>query len=132
MNSFFNKPISSTARNIIISASYVFLTALFFAGGYSIGYHNGGGMISTPVAVTTQAEDSTPEPSPTIEPSFYRVILEDGELRLYKDENGSSRLISHEEISEGAFPGYDIEILKGGRSFPTIEDALELMENFLS
>lgn len=132
MNNFFNKPVSPALRNIIISLSYVFLTAVFFAGGYAIGYKNGGGMLSTPAAVTTQAEDSTPSPSPTAEPTGYRVILEDSELRLYKDENGSSRLISHEEISEGAFPGYDIEILKGGRSFSTIEEALELMENFLS
>ena len=120
------------ARNIIISVSYVFLTAFFFAGGYAIGYKNGGGMLSTPTAVTTTAEENTPAPSPTVQPSGYRVILEDGELRLYKDENGSSRLISHEEISEGTFPGYDIEILKGGRTFSTIEEALELMENFLS
>lgn len=132
MNYFFNKPLSPMVRNIIISVSYVFLTAVFFAGGYAIGYRNGGGMLSTPTAVTTTAEENTPVPSPTIQPSGYRVILEDSELRLYKDENGSSRLISHEEISEGAFPGYDIEILKGGRSFSTIEEALELMENFLS
>ncbi len=124
-----------TARHILTAASYVFLTALFFGAGYLIGFENGDGMLSTPVSVSSAAEDSaTPAPSPvhTEAVTAYRVILEDGELRLYLDENGTSKLISNETVSEALFPKNDIESLKAGLLFSSLEDALSMMENFLS
>lgn len=131
---FFKKPISPKLRNILITASYVFLTALFFTAGYSVGYYNGGGMLTSSVTVETiQTEPPMPAtPSPTVSPVQYRVILEDGELRLYEDTGETSKVISHEKISEWSFPSYDMDTLKEGRIFLNIEDAVSLMENFLS
>ncbi len=116
-------------RYIILSASYLFLTALFFAAGYSIGYRSGGALseqVSAMVAASPAASEAADEMR------RYRVILEDGELRLYSDENGISRLISAENISESPFPARDIAILKEGVSFEDQNDAFALMENFLS
>jgi hypothetical protein len=95
--------------------------------GCAIGYNNGR---IEPVSVTTAAEEETA--APTVAPQIYRVILEDGELRLYSDKDGISRLISSEEISEQSFPSSDTAALKEGRSFKELNEALELMENFLS
>lgn len=123
-----------TSRHILTAASYVFLTALFFGAGYLIGFENGDDMLSTPVSVSSSADetDTTPSPAPTEMSASYRVILEDGELRMYLDENGGSRLVSNEQVSEALFPKSDIETLKKGLFFNTLEEALSMMENFLS
>lgn len=123
-----------TSRHILTAASYVFLTALFFGAGYLIGFENGDGMLSTPVSVSSSADetDTTPSPAPTEMSASYRVVLEDGELRMYLDENGGSRLVSNEQVSEALFPKSDIETLKKGLFFNTLEEALSMMENFLS
>ena len=122
---------SKTLRYILISASYVFLTAVFFLGGYYTGFKSGGSIIneSTAEAIVPAAAAPAAE---TILPQQYRVILEDSELRLYSDENGISRLISSEEISEGSFPTRDVAVLKEGVIFNRTQDALTFMENFLS
>ena len=120
-------------RNITTILSYLFLTAIFFIFGLFIGFHNGNDPIlketSTPV---TAEQNSTPSQMPSQPTSNYRVILEDGELRLYIDENGISRLISREEISEDSYPVSDIASLKKGLIFETSDGAISLMENFIS
>lgn len=120
-------------RNITVIASYLFLTAIFFIFGLLIGFHNGDDPIIKETTAQTAAEFSaTQNPLPTVSPSNYRVILEDGELRLYIDENGVSKLISREEISEASYPISDIAELKGGIIFETADAAIALMENFIS
>lgn len=120
-------------RNITVIASYLFLTAIFFIFGLLIGFHNGDDPISKEVSNTvTAVPDNTLLPLTTAPPSNYRVILEDGELRLYIDENGVSRLISREEISEDSYPVADIASLKKGLIFETADGAISLMENFIS
>lgn len=120
-------------RNITAIASYLFLTALFFTLGLFIGFKNGDDPIIKEVSSSTHTiADSTPSPLTTMPPSHYRVILEDGELRLYIDENGISRLISAEEISEDSYPVADIASLKKGLVFETSDGAIALMENFIS
>lgn len=120
-------------RNITVIASYLFLTAIFFIFGLLIGFHNGDDPISKEVSNTVSAvPDNTLLPLATMPPSNYRVILEDGELRLYIDENGISRLISREEISEDSYPVADIASLKKGLVFETADGAISLMENFIS
>lgn len=120
-------------RNITVIVSYVFLTAIFFIFGLLIGFNNGNDPIvkETSNNIISSPEDTT-MPYPTITPSNYRVILEDGELRLYIDENGISRLISREEISEDSYPVSDIASLKKGMVFETADGAISLMENFIS
>ncbi|MBQ3428093.1 MAG: hypothetical protein IJH37_13280 [Clostridia bacterium] len=114
-------------RNIILVFSYLFLMSVFFFIGLTAGSSR-----SAPDADQTMAAVSIPSQYPTELPEKYRVILEDNELRLYHDENGISRLISSEDISEGSYPVRDIAILKDGVSFDTSEAALTLMENFIS
>lgn len=120
-------------RNIIIITAYLFLTAAFFFAGYTIGFKNGGGLLRDNIPAASAAVPSAAQTmQPLIVSPVYRVILEDGQLRLYLDENGTSRLISNEEISESAFPSHDIASLKEGMKFSRLDDALSLMENFLS
>lgn len=127
------KNLSLPARNIIVIATYLFLTAIFFAIGYAIGFKNGEVLLSEPyVSASAGNAETTNIPIATVSPSQYRVILEDGELRLYLDKNGEGRLISNEKVSEDSFPAHDIATLKEGKSFDTLDEALALMENFLS
>lgn len=127
------KKINLDRRNIILISSYVFITAIFFTTGYFIGFKNNNKPIlqETSSNVNSQAYDIL-TPAPTKYPSNYRVILEDGELRLYIDENGISRLISSESISEEQYPVSDIASLKKGITFETADGAISLMENFIS
>ena len=112
-------------RNITTIASYLFLTAIFFIFGLLIGFHNGDDPIIKETSNTvTTVPDNTVFPIPTVLPSNYRVILEDGELRLYIDENGISRLISREEMSEDLYPVSDIASLKKGIVFETPDGAI--------
>ncbi|MGN0182992.1 MAG: hypothetical protein ACI4DP_11395 [Candidatus Ornithomonoglobus sp.] len=127
------KQLFTNPRNILAIAAYVCLTAAIFAVGIGIGYQNGKGLMTTQASVTaTGIPAEALLPMTTEAPPRYRVILEDGELRLYLDENGTSRLISNDEISEASFPASDIAELKEGFHFDTLSDALALMENFLS
>ncbi|MBR0366234.1 MAG: hypothetical protein IJH94_05485 [Clostridia bacterium] len=101
--------------------------SIFFYIGFTSGVHK-----NTTDNTGSATVMSIPSHIPTAEPQRYRVRLEDGELRLYHDEGGISRLISSEEISEGSYPTRDIAVLKDGVIFETTEAALTLMENFLS
>lgn len=124
--------ISLNRRHITIIASYLFLTAFFFVIGYFSGIRNSE---ITALRETVSNVTETPRTAATpvaAVPQNYRVILEDGELRLYADENGISRLISAEEISEDAYPVSDIASLKKGFSYNNIDDAVALVENFIS
>lgn len=114
-------------RNIILIFSYLFLMSIFFYIGFTSGVQK-----NTTYNADSAAAISIPSHIPTSDPQRYRVILEDGELRLYHDEGGISRLISSEQISEGSYPTRDIAVLKDGVIFETSEAALTLMENFLS
>lgn len=125
------KNLSLNVRHILIITTYLFLTVIFFVIGYAIGLKNGEKILGEPL-ITTATNSVTKIPTATLSPSRYRVILEDGELRLYFDENGESRLISNEKVSEESFPAHDIATLKQGKAFITLDEALSLMENFLS
>lgn len=122
-----------TRRNITVITSYLLFTAIFFILGLLIGFKNGDDPIIKEVSSVTQnIPEFTPVPFTTPSPSHYRVILEDGKLRLYIDENGVSRLVSQEEISEDSYPVADITSLKKGIVFETADGAISLMENFIS
>ena len=126
---------NKTSRYILTATSYLLLTAAFFGAGYAIGTSNGGGLVSAPVYVAAPAEDNSPSPAAipsTPLPDGYRLILEDGELRLYMDKGGFSRLISNEPFTEQLYPKEDTESLKNGLHFERLEDALTMLENFLS
>ena len=124
---------AAKANGCSITVSYTHLD-VYKRQGYTVGTETGKGLITTPVSVASPAEDNTPAPTatsaaPVHEPG-YRLVLEAGELRLYNNYNGS--LISGTAINETLFPKSDIESLKAGLSFKTLEEALGMMENFLS
>ena len=48
------------------------------------------------------------------------------------DKSGLSRLISNEPFTEQLYPKEDTESLKNGLHFERLEDALTMLENFLS
>ena len=127
------KEFNLNRKNITIIASYLCLTAIFFSIGFFCGKTNKEKELLKEVSANI-----TSSPYASIMPTFsattssYRVILEDGELRLYFDEGNKSRLISSEKISEDAYPVSDIATLKKGLNFDTTESAIELMENFIS
>ena len=119
-------------RNIFIALSYLFIATVVFIAGYFWGINKINEQFFNETVTQANSPDfntiSTPLPSQTT----YRVILEDGQIRLYIDENGISRLVSSEEISEDAYPISDIASLKKGFIFDTMDKAISLMENFIS
>lgn len=120
------KKFTLNKRHIIIIAAYVFLTAIFFAAGYGVGMRTGGGLISEPIPAQAVAETDGGNTC------SYHVILENDEIKLYSDSGIDTKLISSEKISTASFPKQDIELLKNGITVPTLDDAAELLENFLS
>lgn len=121
-----------THRNIFIIFSYLFLATLIFVIGYLFGFRSIDEKLFS--ETSTQANAPYGDVPPTFSPSTasYRVILEDREIRLYIDENGISRLVSAEEIAEDAYPVSDIASLKNGFLFSSMDEAISLMENFIS
>lgn len=125
--------ITLNRRHIILISSYLFLTVVFFSLGLFVGFRNGNEPILKEVSYNANnVPNTTISPVTTQLPSYYRVILEDGELRLYIDENGISRLISQEKISTDSYPVSDIALLKNGMVFDNADEAVSLMENFIS
>lgn len=125
------KPIST--KHILMYSAYLCVAAALFCGGFAIGHHTGTGLYTAGSgAVIPAAATETAAPAETALPHSYRLILEDGELRLYQDSGGISHLISGEEISVGSYPVSDIASLKDGMIFTDLNQALALMENFLS
>ena len=68
-------------RNIILITSYLFLMSIFFYIGFTSGVRK-----NTTETIDTAAAISIPSHIPTAEPERYRVILEDGELRLLQED----------------------------------------------
>ena len=126
------KNLNLNVRNIITVISYLFVAITVFALGYLLGFKSIDDKLMT--EATSQVNSPYQSSSPTLSPqnTSYRVILEDGEIRLYIDESGTSRLISAEEISETAYPVSDIASLKNGFAFDSMDKAISLMENFIS
>lgn len=113
-------------KNSIIAASYLLLTALFFAGGYAIGN------VSTKNIVAT-----TPEPTAALEAVsdgniMYGLLLESGKLNLYSIKDNQRELIAEESITEEIYPSDDIRDLKSGLIFDNFDEAQALFENFVS
>ena len=120
-------------RNIIITVSYLCLMVIFFSLGLFIGFKNGDEQLTKNVSSTVNnIPDKTEIPAQNQSPSNYRLVLEDGELRLYVDEGGKSRLISAEAISEDTYPVADIALLKKGIIFESADSAVSMLENFIS
>lgn len=115
-------------RYILISASYLLFTAVFFAIGFFIGHSSQ----VQPAVLEAAAIPSPPTATAAAHEAKYRVVLEDAQLRLYVDENGISRMMSAQQISPESYPVRDIAILREGIVFDNSEAALTLMENFLS
>ena len=120
-------------RYIIPVLSYLFLTGLFFSAGYLIGIKSSNEIMTVNPTITATEKPQTVDEAVSVETKkHYRVILEDGHIRLYIDEKEKSHLLSNDTISEAAYPGSDITKLKEGVIFSELSEALLFMENFLS
>lgn len=120
-------------RYIIPVLSYLFLTGLFFSAGYLIGIRSSNEIMTVNPVITATEKPKTVDNSVSEGiKKHYRVILEDGHIRLYIDEKEKSHLLSNDIISEASYPGSDITKLKEGVIFDELSEALLFIENFLS
>ena len=119
-------------RNIFIALSYLFIATVVFIAGYFWGINKINEQFFNETVTQANSTDFNTTSTPLPTQATYRVILEDGQIRLYIDENGISRLVSSEEISEDAYPISDIASLKKGFIFDAMDKAISLMENFIS
>lgn len=126
------KNLTLNKRNIFIALSYLFIATVVFIAGYFWGINKINDQIFNETVTQANSTDVNTVSTPLPYQTTYRVILEDGQIRLYIDENGISRLVSSEEISEDAYPISDIASLKKGFIFDTMDKAISLMENFIS
>lgn len=117
-------------KNTLIVSSYVLLVALFFGGGYALGRI---GVRSDTQPAATILPDTVQTASNLVAQSpEYEVIIEDGELKIYKCIDENKTIVVSEEISENVFPKGDVEELKRGVRFERLEAAQQMFENFVS
>ncbi|MCI8403843.1 MAG: hypothetical protein HFE49_02970 [Clostridia bacterium] len=117
-------------KNTMIVSSYVLLVALFFGGGYALGRI---GIRNDVLPETTMVPDTVQAVSETVtESPVYELIIEDGELRIYKCIGENKTIIASEKISENVFPRLDVEELRKGVKFERLEAAQQMFENFVS
>ncbi|MCC8160701.1 MAG: hypothetical protein LIO53_05260, partial [Oscillospiraceae bacterium] len=109
---------------------YVLLVALFFGGGYAVG-RMGTQSAEIPVPENTPAAVETVTDSIAQSP-VYQVIIENGILKIYKCIGENKMVITSEEISESVFPKSDIEELREVVEFDRLEQAQQMVENFVS
>ena len=76
----------------------------------------------------------TSEPSPKIEsePIFYYLQSEENMLVLYEINGSVQKEVKSTEINPEIFPYEDRELLKNGIKAFTLEEGIEIMENFIS
>lgn len=117
-------------KNTLIICAYVLLMTLFFFGGYAAGgmRRNKIAAVPTPEPVSVPVAAVNPDQS-VIQ---YELILDHSELFLYKKDGEDTELLYSHPISENIFPREDMEELKNGVYFETLEDAQSLLENFVS
>lgn len=126
------KNLTFNKRNIFIMLSYLFIATVVFIIGYFWGLSKINEEIFNETVTQATSHNINTVSTPLPLQTTYRVILEDGQIRLYIDENNISRMVSAEEISEDAYPISDIASLKKGFIFDTMDKAISLMENFIS
>lgn len=66
------------------------------------------------------------------EPVFYYLQSEDNMLVLYEVDGNIHKVIKSTEINMQIFPYEDRELLKNGIKAFTLEEGIEIMENFIS
>lgn len=117
-------------KNTLIVSSYVLLVALFFGGGYAIGRI---GINTVDEPEVTMLPDTVQTVSEAlVESPVYEVIIEDGELKIYKCIGEDKTVVAREEISVNVFPRSDVEELTRGVRFERLEAAQQMFENFVS
>lgn len=74
----------------------------------------------------------TSEPENTAEPIYYMLIGEGKKLNLYEINGNVKKIVKSAEITPEIFPEDDIELLKNGIHALSLEEGVEIMENFIS
>ncbi len=77
---------------------------------------------------------SEPEPAPekTAEPIYYMLVAEGNKLVLYEINGDTKKAVKSAAITPEIFPEEDIELLKSGIHALSLEEGIEIMENFIS
>lgn len=77
-----------------------------------------------------------PEPDETpeivYEPVYYMLTAEGDALNLYEIDGDNKKTVKTAEITPDIFPKEDIELLKNGIHAFSLEEGIEIMENFIS
>ena len=73
-----------------------------------------------------------PEEEYVYEPIYYSVQTNGNALNLYEVRGGEKKVVKTFDINLQMFPGEDIELLRAGIKAYTLEDGLEIIENFIS
>ena len=78
----------------------------------------------------------TAEPTPTAEPAtqsvYYYLQSEENMLNLYEINGDSRKIVKSVEVNLQMFPREDRELLKNGIMALTLEEGIEIIENFVS
>ena len=110
-------------KNSLIVFSYLLLTAVFFAGGYSVG----SARVKSEMPVTdTEAVNAVSTGK------VYSISLEEGTLTLYRISGGEREVMASEMIAEDIYPSDDVKALKNGITFDNLPDAQSVFEDFVS
>lgn len=80
--------------------------------------------------VVTSEPEETAEITP--EPVYYMVVAEENKLCLYEIEGDRKKVVKSSNIALDIFPEEDIELLKNGIHALSLEEGVEIMENFIS
>lgn len=117
-------------KNTLIICAYVLLMTLFFFGGYAAGGMRRNEIAAVPTSEPVSVPVAAVNPDQSV--IQYELILDHSELFLYKKDGEDTELLYSHPISENIFPREDMEELKNGVYFETLEDAQSLLENFVS
>lgn len=77
-------------------------------------------------------EEPSAEAELVYEPIYYSVQTNGSNLNLYEMRGDNKKVVKTFNVNLQMFPEEDVELLKNGIKAMTLEDGLEIMENFTS
>lgn len=80
--------------------------------------------------ITSEPDISSPEP--TVEPIYYMVMIEKDKLCLLEINGNARKTVKSAKITPEVLPSEDVELLKNGIHALSLEEGIEIMENFIS
>ena len=122
----------------LFAASAAILSAFAIFAAYNLTRREESASLPSPteesVEIYRPVITAEPEPSPAAapEPIFYYLQSEDDALVLYEIDGELQKEIKRVNFSPDMLPSEDRELLKNGIKAFTLEEGVEIMENFIS